>query len=202
MKTKRERVGFTLIELLACQPKPWRRQVRAAFTLIELLVVIAILGILMAMMIPAAGLILRRAKVAQAKGDAGVAMTVMLKYRMEYNRWPDLPPDGQNRMTTDGTWVGVMSPDPLQPGEKPSEYNFKGIRFFEPSGGAIAPPDHGYPGAFVDAWGMPFQYQFGDQYGNAKHPSGEGTISAQLIVWSPGPDGNYETWEDNVTSWE
>ena len=39
---------------------------KKGFTLVEMLVVIAILGILMAMMIPAAGLVLRKAKIAQA----------------------------------------------------------------------------------------------------------------------------------------
>ena len=46
---------------------------KKGFTLVELLVVIAILGILMAMMVPAAGLIMKRAKIARTKGDANVA---------------------------------------------------------------------------------------------------------------------------------
>lgn len=182
MKTKRERVGFTLIELL---------------------VVIAILGILMAMMVPAAGLILRRAKVAQAKGDAGVVTTVLMKYFAEYNRWPGLPPGGENRLTTDNVWVQAMSPEPRQDGDEPSAYNFKGLRFFEPSGGALAPDGQLHAGAFIDPWGTPFQYQMDDDRdGTVPHPSGDGIIRAQVVAWSAGPDGDYETWADNATSWE
>ena len=42
---------------------------KKGFTLVELLVVIAILGILMAMMVPATGIILNRASKARAKAD-------------------------------------------------------------------------------------------------------------------------------------
>ena len=52
MKTSAGNRGYTLIERLACQPKPWRRQVRAGFTLIELLVVITIIGVLFAVALP------------------------------------------------------------------------------------------------------------------------------------------------------
>ena len=56
---------------------------KKGFTLVEMLVVVAILGILMAMMIPAAGLIVKRAKISTARGDAGVAGTVLLRYQSE-----------------------------------------------------------------------------------------------------------------------
>ena len=198
MKTKTERRGFTLIELLACQPKPWRRQVRAAFTLIELLVVIAILGILMAMMVPAAGLVLRRAKVAQAKGDAGVVVTVMMKYRMEYNRWPEFAANDEAQHLTDNVWVDAMSPDPMDNVIPPS--NPKRIMFFEPGAGALDKTT----GFFIDPWGNPFQYQVDfDGDGEMGHPSlGGQPFKAQVIAWSAGPDEDYESWEDNATSWE
>ena len=177
-------------------------QPQAGFTLIELLVVIAILGILMAMMVPAAGLILKRAKISTAKADAGVVVTVLLKYQAEYNRWPGFfTPQEQN--LTDKVWVEAMSP---QPGGDMPPSNPKRIMFFEPSGGSLAPAGDPNVGAFVDPWGTPFEYQVDlDGDGQCAHPYEESEtalIPGRVIVWSAGPDKEYATWEDNVTSWE
>ncbi|NCD22078.1 MAG: type II secretion system protein [Spartobacteria bacterium] len=206
-KTVRARAAFTLIELLACQPKPWRRQVRAAFTLIELLVVLAILGILMAMMIPAAGLVMKQMAKARARSDAGIVATVLLKYQAEYNRWPEA-----YRITGEGTadkvWVDMMAPAPEN---WDKDNNFKRITFFEPGGGALAPakkPDgtpHPHAGAFVDPWGMPFMFLL-DVVGAGElvdpDESEGGVVRGRVLVWSAGPDNDYITWEDNVKGWE
>ncbi len=176
---------------------------KKGFTLVELLVVIVILGVLMAMMIPAAGVVLKRARVSQAKSDARVATTVLLKYQAEYNRWPgfflEAAQDAQH--LTDPFWVSVMSPELIG---APSTYNPKRIIFFEPGAGALKPDDPN-KGAFVDSWGNPFEYQLDiDGDGSVEHPNEGvgGKLPGRAIAWSAGPDGDYGSWDDNATSWE
>ena len=174
---------------------------RFGFTLIEMLVVLAILGILMAMMVPAAGVIMKRAKRSNAKGDAGVATTVLLKYQAEYNRWPDsYSPESRDK--TDAAWVQMMGP---QPGSGTVPENPKRIVFFEPGGGALAKNGE-HAGAFVDPWGNPFKFRLnregGDTMANPDTTAENGEVRARALAWSAGPDGLYDTWEDNVKGWE
>jgi prepilin-type N-terminal cleavage/methylation domain-containing protein len=170
---------------------------KKGFTLVEMLVVIVILGILMAMMVPAAGVILKRAKVAQAKSDAGVVVTVLLKYYSEYNRWPAFAFNADPQHLTESLWVQTMSPSP---DGVPPDQNVKRIVFFSAGGGVLEQAT----GNFIDPWGKPFEYQVDlDRDGNLANPNGEGqTLRAQVVAWSAGPDGDYATWPDNATSWE
>lgn len=170
------------------------------FTLVEMLVVIAILGILMAMMVPAAGLMVKRMAKARAQGDAGVVATVLLKYQAEYNRWPaTYAPETKD--TTDREWVDMMSP---KPGSGTVTNNLKRIVFFEPGGGALG-TNSPYVGAFVDPWGKPFKFRL-DRAGAGKMANPDedkgGEVPYRAVAWSAGPDGDYATWPDNVKSWE
>ena len=169
---------------------------KAAFTLVEMLVVIAILGILMAMMVPAAGLVLKRTKISNTRGDAGLVAAALMKYQAEYNRWPaTYKPDVID--TTDPDWVNMMAP---KPGTGPLDTNPKRVIFFEPGGGALSAS-----GAFVDAWGAAFKFrldQDGDNQVENPNPDKGGLVRGRALVWSAGPDGKLDTWTDNVASWE
>ena len=176
---------------------------KKGFTLVEMLVVITILGILMAMMIPAAGMILKRSKIAQAKSDAGIVMTTMTKYRTEYNRWPSWVSKSGSGYLTDKAWVEAMSP---APGAARTLDNFNQISFFEAGGGSLAEKG-AYVGAYVDPFGNPYMYQVdvdGDGLIPSPDPAATTPVSAQVIAWSAGSDGKYETFstDEKAESWE
>ena len=92
------------------------------------------------------------------------------------------------------------------------EYNPRRIRFLD-----RPPARQGKSGYLVDETGVPKwvdpqgkPYRIIIDYdgdGEIKSPHSTGkpdldNISAGVIIWSVGMDGNIDTWEDNVTSWQ
>lgn len=182
------------------------------FTLVELLVVIVILGTLLAMMVPAAGMILKRVKVSQARSDAQVVAATMGKYRMEYNRWPAVEDVADGHPGTSKAWVDIMNPAITTGTEtKRDPNNFRQLRFLE-MGKGMKIDSGDYEGGFGDPWPhaktgrLPYLYAVDDDGdGHVPNPDPEKSgefIRGNVIAWSAGPDGDYSTWSDNVGSWE
>jgi hypothetical protein len=69
--------------------------------------------------------------------------------------------------------------------------------FYEPSEGLIA---------LCDSWGRYYQLLLDSDYdGRVRDPSRPGEnlwIERMFLVWSSGPDGNPNTWDDNICSWK
>jgi prepilin-type N-terminal cleavage/methylation domain-containing protein len=176
------------------------------FTLIELLVVIGILGILMAMMIPGAGMIMKKSKTSTARTGAVVVQTALQRYRTEYNVWPDFAKGSSKTHYTDDEFMATMAPLPTE--KRPPAENLKRIVFIEVSKGATTEISSG-KFEYRDPWGKPYQYLVNEtpmdtmKLGSFKKDySGPDEIRAKALVWSAGPDGDYETWGDNVASWD
>jgi hypothetical protein len=58
--------------------------------------------------------------------------------------------------------------------------------------------------ALVDSWGKPMRIALEDSHTtelpDPEHPSAK--IKANVLIWSAGPDGNFDTWKDNIASWK
>lgn len=143
--------------------KSIRNVPRAAFTLIELLVVISIIALLASMAVPAANMVMKKAKETQAKAMmAGIIMGIKT-YQSEYNRLPDpalnqgsggSPTTEDKDMPQDGNasndLMPILRPDP---NSTPPYANPRRINFYDPpiaKSGANGLDDRG---RLMDPWG-------------------------------------------------
>ena len=204
-----------------------------AFTLIELLTVIAIIALLAALLFPAIKGAMLKAEVSKAQTGA-VGLAIAFKaYYTEYGTWPvtvtDLSLSNQTfivdsnmvallqGMNNTASLTGANASGALIGGVGLSalQGNARGIRFHEfkaaDLGGSPA-----CPGCFLDPWKQPYFCRFDvSSANNVADPfTGNGVplvnVNAGFLVWSAGPDGQFDDKgdvppspanKDNVKTW-
>ncbi len=189
------------------------------FTLIELLIVITIIAVLASMAVPAANMVMRKAKEAQTRTMMVGLVNAIKSYQTEYNRFPQDP-----TVTTEtaielnianygSTYSLLKTLTPDKSIAAPA-LNPRMITFFEPP---IAKTDNSYgittTGALQDSWGKNvwvlfdsdaddrlLSPYFGIDTNEPKY------LPTTAIAWSWGDnkiqDTNAATKKDDVKTWK
>ena len=148
---------------------------------------------------------LKFARVAQAKSAIKGLSIAINGYETEYHRDPSLGQklglvEGRNH-TVAGDLLNILM-------GLPTAYNPRKIRFYDPptargskNGAWIDASGHAH---LNDPWGNSYFWR-ADVEGDRLIPDPEipgSFISTLHIVYSAGPDGEHESWDDNVASWK
>jgi len=150
-------------------------------------------------------------------GDLGAEHTILsLKnsissYYTEFRQWPGKSEGpGDLDLETDERLMNVLLGATSERG--PSGRNPRGIVFYtdrqaRPHGEGFARglslnSDGG--GTLWDPWGRPYRVRLdADGDGRVEDPSQPGRfVPESVLVWSAGRDGKFETWKDNLKTWE
>lgn len=175
-------------------------------------VLIAVIGILAGLLLPAGPGVLRKAEKVHAENTAVNLKNAIATFHTEYGEYPLLDPN--NDFTTDSghDLMDILLGSDEQAeknGRNPRRIVFISDKAARPVGGGryrkgISIDAHG-GGELWDPWGNFYRVRF-DTNGNKgvenPDPSApSATIPESIIVWSAGPDGNFDSWEDNVKTW-
>jgi type II secretory pathway pseudopilin PulG len=166
----------------------------------------AILGVIAAIAIPAYHRVKETDKRLRAAVDVAGVQAAVDAFQAEYKRVPVIPAslaglDGEEHDTSDANGRLLLS---ILLGED-AQQNPKKIRFWTPeftSSGTGA--GYSESSGLIDRWGTNgYRFRLDDNNdGRIADPEKvRGDISASVVLYSAGPDGDYTTWKDNLKSW-
>lgn len=139
-----------------------------------------------------------RAYEVRAQSDMRYLIDAIQSFERDYEQYPS----GRSESVVTAN-SGLMTPLLGEGEQNPREIAY------------ITPPDDrhcegGWPAdatgsySFVDPWGQPYSVVMDiDRSGgiiNPEHP--KLMLSQKVIAWSSGEDGNPDTWQDNIKSWD
>lgn len=173
-------------------------------------IVLFLVGLLVGLLFPVASGALSKAEHAYAENTAQNLKNAIAAYVAEYREYPLLDPANDLTIESGHKLMDVLFSSDAQ--KAPGGRNPRGIAFYtdkaaKPIGegrfrkGVILDENGG--GELWDPWGNHYRVRL-DTNGDGKieNPAAPGThLPESILIWSAGPDGDFETWEDNVKSW-
>ncbi len=165
-----------------------------------------------AVMFPVANKVQEKALIASAASDAHNLKSAIAAYYTEYRRHPVAKSEdgADTTLISDSTLMDVLLAADSAVG--PGGLNPRGIAFFvgkqaKPAGDGKYKQGvslgSGGSGELWDPFGNRYQVLLDTNYDNSldsPEPTSI-TIPRNIAVWSAGPDGDFDTWEDNIKTW-
>jgi type II secretory pathway pseudopilin PulG len=173
-------------------------------------ILLFLVGILAGLLFPVATGVLRKDDRVHAEHTARNLKNAIAAYVTEYREYPLLDPVNDLTIDSGHAVMDVLFGSDAQ--KSPGGRNPRGIAFYTDR---VAKPmgegrfrkgvtlDDTTAGELWDPWGNHYRVRLdtnGD--GRIENPEVPGThLPESILVWSAGPDGDFETWADNVKSW-
>lgn len=131
-------------------------------------------------------------------------------YFTEYREYPLRSPDIDITVDTRDRLMDILFGSESEQGT--NGRNQRGICFYFGKAAKTKPDGSPYRGVtlenkgggeFWDSWGNPYRVRLDTTFDNqVENPGKPGTfLPESILIWSAGPDGDFETWEDNVKTW-
>jgi len=189
---------------------------RQAFTLIELLMTVAIVVVLAGILVPAVMNGIKKGQQAKAKAEIVTLVNAIKQYENTYNRLP------VTNTKIDDEFIYKARMDQCQPVHEDLINALQGSNSIKnQSGNAVNPRQTPFlerrntgAGDYQDPWGNPYRIILnadedirlttlfkGTLVDAKKHYAEDDHIYQSVIIWSAGPDGNFDT-KDDVHSFE
>ena len=185
-----------------------KRGGRRGFTLVELLVVLVIVATLASVGFAVMTSVIVKAKGVAGESGARALETALKHYSAEYGTFPR-----EWKMDTEGLEANAEVMDILlgiNDQANPRKLRFIDGKAASESGNGVGivfdQGEHDSSGTYVDPFGGAYHLLVdADEDGQVPNPdptSKRKTVWQSVIVYSAGPDGDLETWDDNIRSWK
>lgn len=177
-----------------------------------LTILIILVGILAGLLLPAVSSMRRNADMSTADCIVASLRNAISTYHIEYRKYPLSGPIDDITSDSDHSLMDILLGS--DPQRESGGHNPLGIAFYsdmtaKPLGGGryraglTTFPDG--TGELLDPWGNHYRTRFDtDENGQVADPEStnpDSYLPEAIAVWSAGPDGNFDTWNDNLKTW-